>query len=74
MSQRRLENGIACPTRAPAPGSDRSEIGFRLDPRQARPFPPESAGKGTATSRRRFTLPFDRAHITPAPASRCEAA
>ena len=27
MSRMRLENGIACPTRAPAPGFDRSEIG-----------------------------------------------
>jgi len=63
MSRMRLENGIACPTRAPAPGSDRSEIGglcsrFRSRPAAGAPVSPESAGKVTATSWGGFTPPY----------------
>ena len=51
MSRMRLENGIACPTRAPAPGSNQSEIGelcsrFRSRPAARAPVPPGVGREG----------------------------
>ena len=79
MSRVRLENGIACPTRSPAPGSDRSEIDglcsrFRSRPAAGAHRSPGVGGEGDGDLAEEVYPSLSGAlPNTPAPASRREA-